>query len=1788
MTPLKVHRRAPSSRRFYRRNITRKLVCFAIVAALLILPGPSSVAFQQIPVLAANTLDVTYGSMGYVSRFMEWLFSSKSAKPQENTDIRSSKAADIIINPQKIVGYEGQRISFTAIGKERSGEIVAGTKFTWSSSDTNKLNIDSDTGEATLLNPGRVWVTAATRWISSRVPVHIRAGARPVQSDTEWQNDQDQLRPDGSTATASSVGALLDTIGDKFFPTAQAQSGGADSNDFLYDELYTLPANIVGAPPNRAMDSSRIGAVLPEGSNFEFSVPIESLPGRGVPLGMALAYNSRLWSKHGSAITFNAVNTWPYVGFTLSFGRVVTYGPSNALKYVLIDSDGTRRFLGTGGTAGQNVTLQTNDGSHITYVGNATSGGTIYYNNGISKTVFLVNNRLMVVGVNDSNGNFISISYATQGLPSCQSGLGFQWKQAIAYVTDTLGRVINFNYDSCNNLISITAPDQGSGTRTLVQFDYVGATISNSFSGLTVENRPTGSVAELKHIYFPATQTGYKFDYSVYGMIYNVSMRKQMTIDQNGVISDGTQKGYVTFNYPTTGSSLTDAPSFTTRTEFPAATSGGTAVCSYATGGTPGTNKSFTITRPDSSTMTLTRSDVSGNVAYGLLTQTEIKNSAGTSMAKSVITYANDPGGSPQVQNVIGYDDATPTPNQIKVDFDYDSYGNNTNKREYGFQQGGSWVVRRRSRTVYKTDTGYINAYLRSLVIERDVYDAQLDTTDANDVLIGKTTYTWDSYADMGNMENYGGNYGGGSAPPGYNTAYNNQLLTVRGNLTGQTVYSDVVVPVSASYNKKIDIFGNLVQEQVSCCNLNTYIYSAATDWSTPDQVIKGDPNGVHVTKLITSDFNTSLTTGETDPNNQNTTFGYDNAGRLTQITVPTGANVSTAFNDNTPSSSQSITYDDGGIVRTVTVSTVYDDLGRVIQQVDTNSGQVNTAYDAMGRVLSRTNPFTAGGTPGPSTSYTYDALGRTTVVTSPDTQTVQTSYNGSSVTVTDQVNRKIQRISDGMGRLITVNEQDVSTGSLNQATNYSYDYIDHITQVDQGGQSRKFKYDAAGRLLYEKIPEQSATINDGTGTFWSCKYTYTTFNAVATKQDARGVISTYSYDVLHRLTQLNYSTVSGVTTAPTVTYTFDSDPTYGTTATGMLVRVNVGTDYQERYTFDGSMRPASIIRTIGSRTYTVAYGYNQRSQINQVTYPSARTINISYDASGRRNSLTESNNGPTYLSNVTYNSAGQVTGDALGNGVTEQFGYDSNRMQLTSQKAGTVSPFTNRMNLTYSYAATAAQSGSGSTAGNSGQLMAINNSSTINGSIESAAYTYDNLKRLATSNQTSNGSSIQRRFAYDRWGNRTGMWDATAGGNQIQAIALQQSGGAPTNQIASITSIGTVSYSYDAAGNVTNDGVHTYGYDSENRLVNVDGGSTASYSYDDQNRRYKKTVGSSITHYVWQGAQVLAEHNGSSGAVLVDYVLSGGKILAKVANGATNYLLGDRLSVRLALDAAGNVVGRQGHLPFGEDFAESGTQDKHHLTGYERDGEIGADYAVNRQYSQFAGRFMRVDPHGGFDKRNPQSLNSYTYVQNDPIDATDPRGLYFVPFPDSEWPPEPSCNLTSAPWQPGEMYWDCPDVIRITRTAGQGGSGGDTPACRDAKEVMHRAFSNRANAYFRYLGWINRIGQRSGQSAAVDNWQTEFDRRFFKDATQVADDLGQILRTAADAYDDGKKDIQTLQDYATELQRQNFIANGAKENVNQKCADYFIKEYDDAWWNAYFAEEEKTIGDILKDWIPH
>jgi RHS repeat-associated protein len=66
----------------------------------------------------------------------------------------------------------------------------------------------------------------------------------------------------------------------------------------------------------------------------------------------------------------------------------------------------------------------------------------------------------------------------------------------------------------------------------------------------------------------------------------------------------------------------------------------------------------------------------------------------------------------------------------------------------------------------------------------------------------------------------------------------------------------------------------------------------------------------------------------------------------------------------------------------------------------------------------------------------------------------------------------------------------------------------------------------------------------------------------------------------------------------------------------------------------------------------------------------------------------------------------------------------------------------------------------------------------------------------------------------------------------------------------------------------------------------------------------------------------------------------------------------------------------------------------RQHFTGYERDNETGLDYAHARYYANTQGRFTGADPVSG-TVSNPQSWNGYTYTLNNPVNLTDPTGMF-------------------------------------------------------------------------------------------------------------------------------------------------------------------------------------------------
>jgi RHS repeat-associated protein len=159
---------------------------------------------------------------------------------------------------------------------------------------------------------------------------------------------------------------------------------------------------------------------------------------------------------------------------------------------------------------------------------------------------------------------------------------------------------------------------------------------------------------------------------------------------------------------------------------------------------------------------------------------------------------------------------------------------------------------------------------------------------------------------------------------------------------------------------------------------------------------------------------------------------------------------------------------------------------------------------------------------------------------------------------------------------------------------------------------------------------------------------------------------------------------------------------------------------------------------------------------------------------------------------------------------------------------------------------------------------------------------------------------------------------------------------------------------------------------------------------------RVKKVAGATTTRYIFSGTKAVAEYEGASpnpASPTREYIYSGSALLATIEGSTTTYHHQDHLSVRLTTDAQGTKIGEQGNYPFGEFWYSSSTTTKWRFTSYERDAESGNDYAIFRYHSNRLGRFLTPDPLAG-TVADPQSLNRYSYVGNDPINRTDPTGL--------------------------------------------------------------------------------------------------------------------------------------------------------------------------------------------------
>lgn len=547
---------------------------------------------------------------------------------------------------------------------------------------------------------------------------------------------------------------------------------------------------------------------------------------------------------------------------------------------------------------------------------------------------------------------------------------------------------------------------------------------------------------------------------------------------------------------------------------------------------------------------------------------------------------------------------------------------------------------------------------------------------------------------------------------------------------------------------------------------------------------------------------------------------------------------------------------------------------------------------------------------------------------------------------------------------------------------------MNNLVGVSQGGYlNRTRNFDAMSRLISVTNPESGTT-----------SYSYRTsgnafcagdLSLPCTRTDARGITTTYSYETLNRLSSKTYSD-----TTPAAYFYYDATSWWGHSVSNAVGKLVAQGTYisstgvwptAENFTYDAMGRtlqeysclPIMCWSGSGAGKAIQSYGYDYVGDLVSTTNGEGVTLNYSYNQAQRltgvTSSLNDSNHPSPLFSGAHYNAAGSLLSASLDNGLINESRCYDGRLRLENISDTALS------NTLYSL--TVPSSGYCGYSGIWGYAPDNN----IVGAWDSVngnwSYAYDPFNRLSSASTT--GQSYT--YAYDRFGNR---WQQNGTHSMIESFSGNN------NRMDN--------YTYDAAGNLLADGTAWYTYDAENRVVSANSG-TSTYVYNVNGWRVRKTVASLTTDYLYDlsGNQVAAVNG--SGTWIRGEVYAAGRHLATYTggtSGSTYFNFADHLGTeRARVTVAGSLCETITSLPFGDWQTISGScgdPSPMHFTGKERDSESGNDNFGARYYSSSLGRFMHVDP-GRPLWTDPQTLNRYNYVRNNPLKLVDPSGKYPV-----------------------------------------------------------------------------------------------------------------------------------------------------------------------------------------------
>lgn len=752
---------------------------------------------------------------------------------------------------------------------------------------------------------------------------------------------------------------------------------------------------------------------------------------------------------------------------------------------------------------------------------------------------------------------------------------------------------------------------------------------------------------------------------------------------------------------------------------------------------------------------------------------------------------------------------------------------------------------------------------------------------------------------------------------------------------------------------------------------------------------------------------------------------------RLTEVDLPDGGKTTVTYNDstfsaanNTPSFTTTTKIDNSGdnIVKTA----AFDGMGHAVRTMlmsDVTTGTqttdfIDTIYDGSGHVWKVTNPYRTTGDPTYGvTQNSYDAIGRVASIQEPDRPSIITnSYSGTCTTTTDETQKSRKSCSDALGRLQTVFEDP---SAANYETDYGFDVLGNLLNVHQKGtapsdstrwRTRTFTYDSLSRLLTAINPESGAIT-----------YAYDANGNLTSKTDARPQTISYCYDDLSRQLGRQYASSISCTSSTNwnVQYTYDTGSSYPVgLRTGMADASGSAT-----WAYDPMGRVTGLVKTIaGSQlpgnqpiSKTVGYQYWLDGSVESITYPSSRVVQYHTNTAGWTDWVYKTNPGSgqtlRYAQVNSFAPTGKATEILLGSvqscfsGALQEFNYN-NRLQLANMLYTTN---TNSQTAQQAVQSTSCISTGGDVMhrinslqdplhnyANNGNVFKITNCVDTN---RSQNFDYDTLNRIA--HAYTDGPNWGEQFTIDAWGNLTNIGPYNS--KNVSEL-LNQPVNPATNQANG--------FGFDGAGNQLTStdpwGVpHTFTYDAESRIAAVDTNG-ALYVYDGDGGRALKNVGGTGTIY-WYGADdsILGESD-LTGTVMAEYIFFDGRRIARTDNPTSSteaslkYYLTDHLgSTSMIADATfSTMMEDTDYYPYGREvFLNSSDSNHYHFTGKERDSETGNDYFGARYYASSMGRFMSPDwaskpeavPYSSLS--DPQTLNLYGYMRNNPLGGTDKDG---------------------------------------------------------------------------------------------------------------------------------------------------------------------------------------------------